>query len=286
MGIIGRVVRWLKGRRCASGGDVVSYSHADAADDITHDKRNYRGGVHPCSAGREQAVLDLGCVRVLAQELSVELVRTVQHGERVTVRDGSAALIAAAKRCGLYIPYEDRSRFGDMKRRRSGESEVFAGADYSYLVKFKDPEAKQPLKTTGPTDWIFEHVIHNVLFPEARYEFLGVSDVGGCIRLVLRQRSVNAVTFPTEEMITGSLGAIGLVPESRCSFGNDVLAVTDVGARGDNVLLGDDGRLYFIDPIIRLKRPALKVIAWLVGDCEIVSRLFKMYAELTEREGL
>jgi len=142
MSVFDRVSRWLKGRRCGGTDDLVSYPHADATNNVTHDERNYCGGVHPYAAGREQAIADLGRVRVLAQELSAELMRTLQHGERVTVLVASSALIAAAKRVGCYIPYENRAQFGDLKRRRTGESEVYAGADYSYLVKFKDPEAK------------------------------------------------------------------------------------------------------------------------------------------------
>ena len=33
----------------------------------------------------------------------------------------------------------------------------------------------------------------------------------------------------------------------------------------DNVLVDDNGRLFFIDPLIRLKKSALEVIEWLVG---------------------
>ena len=44
-----------------------------------------------------------------------------------------------------------------------------------------------------------------------------------------------------------------------------MVSVTDVGEHGDNVLLGDDGRVYFIDPLIRLNRSASDVIEWLTG---------------------
>lgn len=42
-------------------------------------------------------------------------------------------------------------------------------------------------------------------------------------------------------------------------------ANADVGSHSDNVLLGDDNRLYFIDPLIRLKKPAPEVIEHLTG---------------------
>ena len=48
-------------------------------------------------------------------------------------------------------------------------------------------------------------------------------------------------------------------------FGNDLLAVTDVGATSDNVLLDDSGNLRYIDPLIRLKKPAIQIITALTG---------------------
>ena len=48
---------------------------------------------------------------------------------------------------------------------------------------------------------------------------------------------------------------MGLLPEGRYSFGNNWVFVTDVGQDSDNVLLDDDGRLRFIDPILGFKPP-------------------------------
>lgn len=74
----------------------------------------------------------------------------------------TAAIISAAKAVGFYRPYASLTDFGDLKRQRSGESEIFA--------------------------------------------------------------------------------------------------VTDISSTGDNVLLDDAGNLRFIDPLIRLKKPAREVI--------------------------
>ena len=59
--------------------------------------------------------------------------------------------------------------------------------------------------------------------------------------------------------------AKGFRPEGKYFYGDGVVSVTDVGEHGDNVLLGDDGRVYFIDPLIRLNRSAEDVIEWLTG---------------------
>ena len=56
---------------------------------------------------------------------------------------------------------------------------------------------------------------------------------------------------------------LGLKKEDRYFYGNEYYAITDVSNQSDNVLCDDEGRLYFIDPIIRLKRPALEVWEYL-----------------------
>ena len=126
--------------------------------------------------------------------------------------------------------------------------------------KVKNPDAKRPLKHTSESDWIYEHVIHNILFPECAYEFVGITLELGEIRVVLKQNAVSTEAFPTENQIEALL-----VREDRYFFGDGVVSVTDVGAHGDNVLLGDDGKVYFIDPLIRLGRTAEEVIEWLTG---------------------
>ena len=251
---------------CRPSGDLVSYAHADETDNCAHDQRNDRGGLHPFATAREQALSDLCGIRVLAAEVSAELVRTVQHGERASIREVSAALVSSAKKQGWFVPYSERTRFGDLKSRRSGESEVYAGTDYGVLTKVKDPQAKQPIKGTCPEDWLYEHVVHNVLFPDTRYEFVGITEVVGSARLVLRQANIDALERPTDARIAADMACLGFVSDGRYSFGNEVLSVTDVSAASDNVLLGRNGKTYYIDPLIRLKRPAKEVLEWLVGD--------------------
>ncbi len=133
------------------------------------------------------------------------------------------------------------------------------------FYKIKNPAAKRPLKRTSETDWVYEHVIHNILFPESAYEFVGIAEEIGELRVVLRQKGVLSETFPSKKQIEMSLSKRGLFKEDRYFYGDGVVSVTDVGERGDNVLVGDDGVIHFIDPLIRLHRPATEVIAFLTG---------------------
>ena len=52
---------------------------------------------------------------------------------------------------------------------------------------------------------------------------------------------------------------------TRPDRGDGIVSVTDVGEHGDNVLLEDDGKIYFIDPLIRLHHPATETIQLLTG---------------------
>lgn len=52
---------------------------------------------------------------------------------------------------------------------------------------------------------------------------------------------------------------LGLKIEDRYFYTNEYIAITDVSADGDNVLF-DNERLFFIDPIIKFKQPAIVVL--------------------------
>ena len=154
---------------------------------------------------------------------------------------------------------------GDLVSKRTGESEVYWSKLDNSFYKIKSPEAKRPLKHTSETDWVYEHIIHNILFPECPYELIGITTKIREIRVVLKQRAVKTETFPTLKMIESALAHRGLVKEDRFFYGDGIVSVTDVGEHGDNVLLGDDGQVYFIDPLIRLHKPAEDVIDFLTG---------------------
>lgn len=100
---------------------MVSYGHADKSDNCAYDKRNYRGGVHPFSAAREQVGADLGCIRMLEAEVSAELLRTVQHGAGASVREMSSAVLETAKTADFFVFSFDRSRLGDLGHPRPHE---------------------------------------------------------------------------------------------------------------------------------------------------------------------
>lgn len=121
------------------------------------------------------------------------------------------------------------------------------------------------MKNTLPEDIIYEHLIHNMLFPSTRYHFVGFSEDIKGIRIVLQQRNVSDMfQVPSQKAIDYYLiHELGLIKEERYFYGNDYFAITDVSYISDNVLCDESGRLYFIDPIIKLKKSGKEVWEYL-----------------------
>ena len=160
-------------------------------------------------------------------------------------------MIEVAKTCGLYFDTNKPLKFGELISKRTGESEVYFNAAEHAYYKVKWPSAKAHIKQTSPRDWFYEHIIHNILFPDVAYEFIGINEEVGELKIILRQQEIPSERFPTDAQIAAHLASLGLKPEDRYFFGNELLAVTDVSATSDNVLLDNDGNLRFIDPLIR-----------------------------------
>jgi len=148
----------------------------------------------------------------------------------------------------------------------SGESIVYLDEHGERVVKVRNPFAKSTIKQMHAQDAIYEHLIHNILFPNTRYRFEGISEDADGVRIILSQPYISdQYVMPTQESIDRYLiEGLGLNLENRYFYGNEFLAVTDVSADGDNVLT-DGERLYFIDPIIKLKASAVDVLNYYYG---------------------
>lgn len=174
-------------------------------------------------------------------------------------------LIDIARQCGCFVAQTEWEKFGDRRCTSSGESVVFLSKDGTTFTKMKSPTAKAPIKNLSLGDAIYEHLIHNILFPNTRYEFKGITEDASGIRFVLQQKNISQIfTLPAQSDIDDFIErALGLRREDRYFYGNDYFAITDVSASSDNVLCDEHGQLYFIDPIIKLKKPAQEVLDYL-----------------------
>ena len=214
---------------------------------------------------RAQADCDRSDIRVFETGLPAQRHGDFGQSQRIAEGQISDLLIAIAKQNGLYIHKTDWHKFGDRRISSSGESIVYLSFDGHTFTKLKSPFAKSPIKNTSPQDVIFEHLIHNILFPTTRYRFIGVTDDNGELRFVLQQNNIQRIfCIPSQKAINDFLtNELHLSREDAYFYGNDYYAITDVSAEGDNVLCDENGQLFFIDPIIKLKKSAIEVLNYL-----------------------
>ena len=212
-----------------------------------------------------QADSDRSDIRVFETGVSTQRHGDNRQSTRNAEEEECSRLIEIAKGHGLYIDKADWEKFGNRRRTPTGESVVFLSKDGYTYTKMKSPFAKAPMKNTIPEDIIYEHLIHNILFPGTRYHFIGISEDQKGIRIVLQQKNISYMfRIPSQKMIDNYLVfELGLSKEDKYFYGNEYLAITDVSCTSDNVLCDDDGRLYFIDPIIRLKKSGREVWEYL-----------------------
>ena len=234
----------------------------------------------------ERAVSDFGCVRMLARTCTDERSGNTGTLPQDPILQTSNTLIAAAKKLDLFV---DSAKIpGTRYTIRTGESEIRIVQKDQLYYKIKNPFAKLHLKKHLPKCVLFEHIVHNILFPDCRLDFLGVTEDSREARLVFRQNAVQTDARPDDGQIAKYLMCLGLRPECRYNFGNEYVFVTDVGQDGDNVLLDDSGDLRFIDPIIGFKQPLLQKLFDALADttklkAEIDQLVYKLYG-LTDDE--
>ena len=241
---------------------------------------NNGGGVFENRTRKAQAERDYRDIRYFEVGNPIARGRNSVESARTLRTAASERLLRIAEQEGLFIsPKRFRDRdFGTLVRKRTGESAVYT--DGVTFTKVKDPFAKQAIKKTHAEDAIYEHIIHNLLFPNTRYTFVGISEDCGDVRIVLSQKAIKTYDQPTSKQIRKYLeNVLGLEKEDRYTWGNDYYSITDVSATSDNVLLGEDGELYFIDPLIKLKRCAKDVINYLINEPDELSGVKKTAAK-------
>lgn len=212
------------------------------------------GDLVALSSSKGQADSDRSCLRMFEEELARQSNGDWLSGSRDAQKSFSKCLIDTAKANGLFIPRPDWNSFGERRMLQSGESVIYTNPNQGLVYKVRDPFAKLHLKSQNLNHILYEHVFHNILFPDTRYSFVGISEEFDDVRIVLSQQFFFETDTPTQEQIDTYLASLGLLPEDRYYYGNEQVAVTDVNATGDNVLLASDGRLLFIDPIIKVKK--------------------------------
>lgn len=139
----------------------------------------------------------------------------------------------------------DRTTLGTYSDRGS-ENEVYASPDSRSVYKLNDFRYSDDNLTP-----FFERIhIHNQLFPDCAYEFIGFAENrDGKTCAVLRQPFIVAQREATQQEIDEEMQRLGFHREQDAGyFTNADYDIFD--AVPNNVLMGDDGKLYLIDTII------------------------------------
>lgn len=129
---------------------------------------------------------------------------------------------------------------------RGSENEVYVSNDGTEIIKLNDFRYSDDNLTP-----FFERIeAHNYYFPNCGYDLIGMAkNMDGKICAVIRQPFVVAEREATEQEISIELSRLGFHAEyeGEC-YSNGAHDIYD--ALPNNVLVGVDGRLYFIDTII------------------------------------
>ena len=186
------------------------------------------------------------------------------HGEgAVPLRDRqdsfSSLLLKIARDKGFYMEPAALEELGERLDLRSKESVVYWDQAKGKVFKVKDPFASSGLKKHAPEDALYEHIIHNIFFPDTRYGFIGVTEKNGELRFILSQDFIESVRPATDSESEKAASEKGLVRKDAYCVENEFVEVTDLS--GQNAILRADGSVAFIDPVISHKVPAKEIIS-------------------------
>lgn len=221
--------------------------------------RNVRIGMAEHASAALAGKIGRSNLGLLAQELSNLSEGTAEmagsdasYDERSRQEAVESALVRIAKEHGFFIPWKEAQQSGQKVGGHSKESIVYLSPDQKTIIKLKDPFAARAIKGNNPTDIIRELLVHNELFPDTAYTILGITeDHVGNMRFVLSQDFVQAERNATPKDIEAYLNERGLDDIGRFEFSNGEITILDAFA--DNVLVDTEGKLRFIDPIVKIR---------------------------------
>ena len=141
--------------------------------------------------------------------------------------------------------FSDRSQFGDFFDRGS-ENETYLARGGTDIIKLNDFRYSDDNLTS-----FFERIkAHNIYFPDCPYRMIGFAENrDGKVCAVLVQPYINSARLATKQEIHDEFLRLGFHPEDNGEYytngQHDIFDAVD-----GNVLVDEDGNLYFIDTII------------------------------------
>lgn len=211
-----------------------------------YDKDQPNGKTEPVSSPSHSEENEIHCLLEEASAIARGVLKSIQKIAGTTVVKGVqlAALEKFARDRGYWI--EDIHKIGIFSDRGS-ENEVYLSIENNAIVyklndfRYSDDNLSQ----------FFERIrIHNVYFPDCAYKLIGFgTNRANKVCAILTQPFIVAIREATESEIAQELQNMGFRAELDGEyFSNGQYDIFD--ALPNNVLVGTDGHLYFIDTII------------------------------------
>ena len=169
------------------------------------------------------------------------LTKALRIGEDKLLRRWAAA-------SGCLLPDEP---FTDAWQAQGGEG----GAEHQVYVQFGIYYKRNNLNYY-PT-WLsyFNNLlIHNWLFPETTYSFLGLMDVDGWLHAVVSQKAVQGIRGAVPEEVAAYLAPFDFDALSNNNYVHQQTGIIIGDLHSRNVLVAPTGQLLVFDPVISLKQ--------------------------------
>lgn len=215
--------------------------------------------IHRKQAIREQILSDKSIIRMFEEGVGIDKLKYTSNSKRHQIQQVNDDIVHIAKKCGLFIHADDVKYYGYKYNKLTRESYVYINCNSNIVTKVKDVFALMGLRNGNIQSSMNDYIIHNILFPNTYYTFKGITeDVDGS-RFIFEQSYISSERRPTIEQIDCYFENRGFKRVDGF-YSNEYLSITDVSPDGDNVLVDDNDKLCFIDPVIILNAPVDEVL--------------------------
>ncbi|MBN8826429.1 hypothetical protein [Spirosoma sp.] len=96
-------------------------------------------------------------------------------------------------------------------------------------------------------------LLHNWLFPETGYTFLGLMEVDDSLMAVVSQKALRGIRGATPEEVADYMEPFDFIPLQNNDYINSSFGIIVSDLHHRNVLVRDDGELLVFDPVIYLQ---------------------------------
>lgn len=140
--------------------------------------------------------------------------------------------------------------FTDAWQAQGGEG----GAEHQVYVQFGIYYKRNNLNYYSTWLSYFHNLLlHNWLFPETGYTFLGLMDVDGYLQSVVSQKALRGIRGAATHEVAAYMLPFEFVPLQNNDYINSDFGIIVSDLHHRNVLVRDDGELLVFDPVIYLR---------------------------------